>query len=258
MSIFRNRATGALIIIMIALVVIGFFIARQYYRSVNRAVDPRIVPARELYARYDNYALEGNYYKIFSLLDSVEDVYKAYPHYENSFEMGVLYNNRGAALITLSLFGDSIRADYNPLFKTSPDSIMNIAEYNIEKAISIYTDWIEYYGDKSSEDIAELIGTEFRGEMITDDEELTNKYLEARVNEIKTAVEETDRRLSVCYTNMGVIRRHNGEYEEAVRCYEKALNLWARNLSAENNLNTLLGKPLKKRNIIQNLFPPDK
>ncbi len=258
MNIFRNRATRALIMIMIALVVTGFLIARHYYRSANRAVDPRIVPARELYARYDNYAREGNYYKIFSLLDSVEAVYKAYPHYENSFEMGVLYNNRGAALITISLFRDSIRADYNPLFNTSPDSIMNMAEYNIEKAISIYNDWIEYYGDKSSEDIAELIDTEFRRKMITDDTELINKYLKARVDEIMTAVKETERRLSVCYTNMGVIRRHNGEYEEAVRCYEKALGLWDRNLSAENNLNTLLGKPLKKRNIIQNLFPPEK
>ncbi|MEA1885848.1 MAG: hypothetical protein U9N72_01385 [Bacteroidota bacterium] len=94
--------------------------------------------------------------------------------------------------------------------------------------------------------------------MLTDDQDLINKYIEKRADEIMKAVEETDRRLSVCYTNMDVIRRQRGEYEAAVRCYEKALDLWVRNLSAENNLNTLHGKPLKKRNIIQNLFPPEK
>ncbi|MEA1885847.1 MAG: hypothetical protein U9N72_01380 [Bacteroidota bacterium] len=74
---------------------------------------------------------------------AVEAVYKSYPHYENSFELGVIYNNRAAALITISLFRDSIRADYNPLFNTSSDSIMNMAESNIRKAISIYNNWIK-------------------------------------------------------------------------------------------------------------------
>ena len=258
MTIFRNRPTGALILIMIALVIIGYIIARQYYRSVNSKVDPRIVRARELYARYDSYALEGNYHKIFNLLDSVEAVYDSYPHYKNSFEKGVLYNNRAAALITISLFRDSIRADYNPLLNTLPDSIMNMAESNIKQAISIYNNWLDKYDNKSRENIVELIDTEFRKEMITGDQDLINKYLDARAGEIITSVEETDRRLSVCYTNLGVIERHRSKYEEAVWCYEKALDLWDRNLSAENNLNTLLGRPLKKRNIIQRLFPPEK
>ena len=72
------------------------------------------------------------------------------------------------------------------------------------------------------------------------------------------ALKETDRRLSVCYTNLGVIERTRGNYQEAIMNYEKALNLWDRNLEAENNLNRLLGRPIKKRNLLQKLFPPDR
>lgn len=258
MVIFRNKATGALIVIMIALVVTGLFIAKKYYGSVNSAVDPRIVPARELYAKYDNYAKEGDYYKIFALLDSVEAVYKEYPHYENSFELGVIHNNRAAAYITIILFGDSIRADYNPFTETDPDSLLNMAEAEVEKAISLYEGWLEKYGAESSEEIREMIDEDFIRKMPAQDPAMLEKYLEARAEEIVRAVEETDRRLSVCYTNLGVIKRQRGEYEQAVRCYEKALGLWDRNLSAENNMNILLGKPLKKRNIIQKMFPPEK
>jgi len=258
MGFFRNKATGALIVIMIALVVTGLFIAKKYYGSVNSAVDPRIVPARELYARYDNYAKEGDYYKIFALLDSVESVYKQYPHYENSFELGVIYNNRSAAYITILLFGDSIRADYNPFSGTDPDSLLNMAESEIEKAISLYEEWTGKYEGKSSGEISEMIAVEFRRKMPSQEPGMPEKYLDARAEEIVRAVEETDRRLSVCYTNMGVIKRQRGEYEQAVRCYEKALALWDRNLSAENNMNVLLGKPLKKRNIIQKMFPPER
>jgi tetratricopeptide (TPR) repeat protein len=258
MVFFRNKATGALIVIMIALVITGLFIAKKYYGSVNNAVDPRIVPARELYAKYDKYAREGDYYKIFDLLDSVESVYKKYPYYENSFELGVIHNNRAAAYITIFLFGDSIRADFNPFSGTDPDSLLNMAEREVEKAISLYEGWMLKYEGKSSEEISEMIAGLFKKNMLTEDPAMGDKYLETRAEEIVRAVDETDRRLSVCYTNLGVIKRQRGEYEQAVRCYEKALRLWDRNLSAENNMNVLLGKPLKKRNIIQKMFPPER
>ncbi|HDZ41594.1 MAG TPA: hypothetical protein ENH59_07950 [Bacteroidetes bacterium] len=258
MEFLRNKTTRALIIIMTALVIAGIIIARTYYNSQNKAVDPRVAPAREMYARYDHYAGEGDYYRIFALLDSVENIYKAYPHYNNSFELGVVCNNRAAALITIALFSDSIRADYNPWTDLPPDSIMTRAEFYINKAISIYDSWTLKYSSKSREEIAGLIEEDFRKGMLTDDNDSLLMYLEARAKEIITAVGETDRRLSVCYTNLGVIKRHRKEYEDAVSCYQKALELWDRNLSAENNLNILLGRPLKKRNIIQKLFPPEK
>jgi tetratricopeptide (TPR) repeat protein len=83
-------------------------------------------------------------------------------------------------------------------------------------------------------------------------------YLEKRVEEIIVAQHETKRRLSVSYTNLGIIHRHRGEFEEASEYYQKAFTLWEDNLTARNNLNILLGRPVEKRNFLEKLFPPDK
>ncbi|MCF8222402.1 MAG: tetratricopeptide repeat protein [Bacteroidales bacterium] len=257
-SLLKNNKTGALIIIMIALVAIGYFIATGYYTRENNSVDPRIVPARELYSDYDERAKEGNYNKIFSLLDSVESVYKTYKHYEDSYELGVLYNNRSAALITIAIYRDSIRSDYNPMSNMPADSILAIAELNVMKAVSIYDAFVQNYGNKDAEIVKSLIKEDFYDGMQNYDDELKDNYLDNRVDEIIAAIAETDRRLSVSYTNLGVIRRLQEKYEEAAVYYKKAIELWDRNLSAENNLNALLGKPLKRRNIIQKLFPPER
>ncbi len=258
MSILRNKKTRALIIIMIALVITGILIAKIYYRSENSSIDPRVVPAREMYARYDEYARQGDYHRIFALLDSVQDVYDSYPHYRQSYEVGVVYNNRAAALITIALFSDSIQADHNPWYGESTDSLLTLAEKNIDKAIFAYDRWLEDYKGLDKEEIKAVIKPGFSDGLNVDKPDLVERYLEKRAEEIIMAVKETGRRLSVCYTNMGVIKRQRKEYEEAVRCYEKAMSLWDRNLSAENNLNALLGRPLKKRNIIQKLFPPER
>jgi hypothetical protein len=47
-------------------------------------------------------------------------------------------------------------------------------------------------------------------------------------------------------------------YDSAAFYYNNAIELWDRNLTAENNLNILLNRPQKKRNLIQTLFPPEK
>ena len=99
---------------MAMVVVVGVLVARSYYRGTNSKVDPRILPARELYAGYDDYARSGNYFRIFNLLDSIEQIYIATPHYRESFETGVLNNNRSAALLTIALYQDSIPAFHNP------------------------------------------------------------------------------------------------------------------------------------------------
>jgi len=258
MGVFRNRATGALIAIMIALVVVGYIIAKVYYSTINKSVDPRVVPARELYAGYGDYAREGNYYNILDLLDSVESIYESYPHYSNSYEIGVINNNRAAAIITISLFSDSIPEEYNPFIEIPSDSLLTIAELNINKAIGLYNNWLGKYRDKSEEEIIQLIEPEFVIGMDNTEPDLIRRYMEARAEEITESVGETERRLSVCYTNLGVIKRQRKEYKEAIQYYEKALELWSRNLSAENNLNALLGRPIRKRNLIQKLFPPEK
>lgn len=253
-----NNSTKALVLIMIALVSIGMLIAWSYYRNIDRSIDPRVVKARELYAKYDIYAQEGNYYKVFALLDSIESIYSATKHYEGSFELGVLYNNRAAALLTITMSADSIPMKYNPYANSKADSIVTFAEINVLKAISIYDNWLIGYTGKSREQICEIIESEFMEGLENISPDLETKYLLARAKDIEKAISENDRRLSVCYTNLGIVFRQREQYKEAVEQYEKALELWDRNLNAENNINLLLGRPLKKRNIIQKIFPPDR
>jgi len=258
MRAFLNNSTRALILIMIVLVVTGILIARSYYGNINKSVDPRVAEARDLYAKYDNYAQKGNYYRVLALLDSIENIYKETRHYESSFELGVMYNNRAAALLTISIFSDSIPVRYNPYYDLASDSLVTLAEINVLSAISIYDSWAAGFVGKSQEQITGLIKTQFMDGLESLDPDLSKKHLEARVSDIKKAIIENDRRLSVCYTNLGIVYRQREEYKEAVEQYEKAMELWPRNLNAENNLNILLGKPIKKRNFIQKLFPPER
>ncbi|MEZ5000090.1 MAG: tetratricopeptide repeat protein [Bacteroidales bacterium] len=258
MMLRGNRPARVLILIMITIVVTGIAIATVYYRSVNGSVDPRVVPARLLYSQYDSYAQAGDYTRLLILLDSIEDIYKLYPHYAKSYEVGVICNNRAAALLTISLYGDSIRADYNPFYGIDPDSVSGMAEENALQAINTYNGWLDRYRGKSEEQVAEEIREQFFDGLTPAEGRDKSVYLKARAREICRAVPEADRRLSVCYTNLGVIYRQREEYDKAIEQYVKALELWDRNLSAENNLNILLGRPVKKRTFIQNMFPPEK
>ena len=247
-----------LILIMLVVVVAGILIARSYYGKKNRVVDPRIRSARELYSTYDRVALEGDYYRIFGLLDSIEKIYRSCPFYHASFELGVLDNNRGAAMLTLALFGDSIPGSRNPYAGLNKDSILDLAEARINRAILLYQDWNSRFSGKTAEQIREMIGDTFTAGLRDYDPSQVEKSLQNRILETLEAVEENMRRLSVCHTNLGVIYRLRKDYEEAAREYKLALELWDRNLEAENNLNRLLNRPIKERNILQKMFPPER
>lgn len=252
----EKRAVRKLILIMIAVVAAGIIIAWLYYSRVNSAIDPRIIEAREMYGRYDTYAMSGDYRLIFALLDSLEDVYNATDHYADAFETGVVHNNRAAALITLVLGEGKIPPEMNPYGHLGNDSIMYLARSYAKRAESLYLEWQQRFGDMTGEEIPEAVRERFLSGLQAAGEKETERYLKARVKEIERSLAETDRRLSVCYTNQGIIQRHFEDYEGAAQLYQRALDLWDRNLSAENNLNLLLGRPPVKRNIIQKLFPP--
>jgi tetratricopeptide (TPR) repeat protein len=243
---------------MLSVVTIGILIARSYYKDINRSVDPRIVHARELYAGYDIHAHSGDYYAIFGLLDSIEEIYHATAHYRDAFEVGVIENNRAAAMLTIALYRDSIPEAADPFAGVPTDSLVSLASYHVHRAISTYERWNLKFSDKSREEMREMIQPGFVKGLEGFEEEMTRSYLETRIREMESAQVENQRRLSVCYSNLGLVHRYRGEYETAAAQYMKAIELWNRNLDAENNLNILLNKPLRKRNFIQKLFPPDK
>lgn len=251
MRLLGTNRTRALIIIMCALVLSGIVISHFYYKSVNESVDPRIGEARKLYEKYNLYTQKNDLISVFYLMDSIEQIYASYPHYENSYEVGVLYNNRAAAYITLGLFTDNIQSE-------AQDSLFNLAEESANKSVNIYTHWLDRFSEKESDDIEHYISEDFLEGLEPYDDGEKMKFLERRVKDIVEAQSETSRRLSVSYTNLGVIFRQRQDYESAAKYYKKAIDLWSANLTAENNLNVLLGRPVRKRNLIEKLFPPER
>jgi tetratricopeptide (TPR) repeat protein len=250
MPIIKNRQTRELIIIMSSLVFIVILISWFYYGRINSSVDPRIVEARKMYEKYNDYTQSGNLDQVFLLMDSIEEIYSKSGHYRNSFETGVLYNNRAAAYLTKVL--------HNKDISLNADSLVSLAENNCFKSIDIYESWMKKYQDLDEKEIENKLSQGYSLELSDYSENLRDKYLANRLDELEEAQIETPRRLSVSYTNLGIIYRYRQQYDSAAIYYEKALTLWDQNLTAENNLNLLLGRPQRKRSLIQKIFPPEK
>ena len=253
MGIVNNKPTRALILILSALVLISILISRYYYKGINDAVDPRVKEARLLYEKYNDYTKTNSFDSILYLMDSIGAVYSTYTHYRNSYETGVLYNNKAATYLTMALHLDS--ADHQP---EKQDSLFSMAERMVNKSITIYTGWLDKFENESPKGIKNLIEPGFYSGLEQYSRELQETFLNNRIEEIQEAQLETKRRLSVSYTNLGIIKRHEMQYEEAAKHYMTALDLWERNLTAENNLNRLLGKPVKERSFLRKLFPPER
>ena len=128
----------------------------------------------------------------------------------------------------------------------------------VTRSIEIYEAWLEQFDLKNKAEVKDLIRQPFLSGLERYTIEEQEIFLEQRAEEIIAAQNETKRRLSVSYTNLGIIYRHREDYEKAAKYYQQAISLWSNNLTAVNNLNILLGRPLEKRNFLERLFPPEK
>lgn len=258
MSFLKDKRIRVLIIVMGILVAVSIVISRYYYQSVNTSFDPRVVPAKELYAKYNYMAVRNDFEGIFFLLDSMESIYQCYPHYKNSYETGVLYNNRAAALLIMAMHKDSLVINSKYFSALSSDTLFHMAQDAVNESIKIYEDWLIDYKGKTGPELKTMLNEAFMVGLEGFSEKETDRFKKSRLKEVQAAQFENLRRLSVSYTNLGIIYRNYNQYELAIEQYKKAIDLWDRNLNAQNNLNILLGRQLKKTNIIQKLFPPMK
>ena len=252
-----TKRLRTLILVLTGVVVVTIAFARWYYRRQNKWVDPRIAPARELYGQYNSLAAHNDYQRVLDLLEKIEDIYEKYPHYALSYEMGVLENNRAAVYLTMA---QSFELDTTLKKKnhngSEKDSLVQLGERACRRSIAIYENWLDNYQDSTLKDIKNSISKEFLAGLPVEDQ--ADNYLENRAREYQQARLEVPRRLSVAYTNLGVVHRFHGDYKTAAKLYRQALDLWDQNLSAENNMNHLMGLPLKKKNFIQKMFPQDR
>lgn len=254
-----NKNTLRVISIMTLIVLAGFAVAHFYYKNQNSKEDPRVVEAKRLYKDYDDFSKEKNYKGVLETLDKMGKIYLNEPHYANSYEMGVVNTDKAALFLTLAIYKDSITVPaeyYIDELELTKDSLLNYSEMLSLKSIEIYEQWIAEYKDLDEIAIREKIKNDFNS--IDAGENQKTTYLEKRIKDILAAQIETPRRLSVSYTNLGIVKRHKGKYADAAKLYKKALNLWDKNMAAKNSMNVLLGRPLEKANIIDQMFPPER
>lgn len=249
----KNKPRKVLVIFMGTFFVL--VIGLVYFLSMQeeKAEDPRVKHARMLYNQYNNLAAENNYREIIALMDSIESIYDSIPHYKYSFEMGVIHNNRCAAF--LSMYLNKIQTKDLDVSETQNDSLLDLAEYHAHKSIDSYNSWNNRFESKTKQEIRETIENEFLDGMENVDSKQQQKFLSNRVESLINAQKEINRRQSIAYTNLGIIYRHRNNYEKALLTYNKAIEKWNKNLTAENNRNILLGRPIKKHRMIDKFMP---
>ena len=246
MTIISKRLKTFLLILSLAS---GIIIASGYvyYRQINRAEDPRIIDARLKMTEYNRLMADNEPDLALLLLDHVEDIYMNTPGYPESYEPGVIHNNRGSIFL--------IKAEKYFLENKKPD-MENLAQArkHIEKGIQIYKGWLDKVTPMEKNRVRSMVLPCFQA----DDPAFTGldleKIIEKRVDDIMVSKTETLRRLSVSYTNLGIVFRYEGNPEESGECYKKAIELWPDNYVAKDNLNRLMGLPPEKRSIIRQIF----
>lgn len=245
----------AITLTITATILVGSYL---YYGAINKAEDPRILPAKELFQKYDKELESDEYVQALAILDQVLAIYRSTPGYEHSYEIGVLLNN--IATVYLVELETKILKKENgaAVDKASMEkSLVTAADYT-KQAINVYEKWLAEMGSLSEKEIEDHLKPFFREDDPAFSKNDPDRFLKKRVSQIIDAQLETPRRISVSLTNLGMINRYLGNLEEARNNYETAIKLWDRNYTAQDNLAILLNQPVKKRSMISRLFPPEK
>jgi tetratricopeptide (TPR) repeat protein len=240
-----------LLIFLVCITTTGFLVAYFYYNSKNKAEDPRVIGARLKLMEFDQLMKQRKYPEALQILNTVNSTYENTTGYKGSFEFGVIFNNRGSAYLSKALY-DSLTPD------EEKETLLRLAEENVQKSIYIYKTWIDSVGSMTRDQIKDNISPSFSKNDPGLQERNIGRIIDKRVEDIVFAQTETPRRLSVSYTNLGIIQRHQFRQEEAAKSYTEAIKLWKDNFTARNNFNVLMGLPPEDRSIIEKLFPPER
>jgi tetratricopeptide (TPR) repeat protein len=246
-----SKGTKVILLITFIVSLLTLTFAFFYYRNINRSEDPRIQRAREFMLQYDKIPVSARSFDAFPLLDSAAAVFRSLPDYANSFENGLIFNNKSSTLLVMALYDSTLQP---------PEKItlLTIASAYCDSSIILYERWINEWGELSLEAIADKI----RPFMKEDDPAFAGlnfqRIFSRRVRNIVMAQVETPRRLSVSLTNKGTIFRHTMQPDSSLICYRQALRLWKDNRTAASNLQVLLGGEPVKPSLIQSLYPPDR
>lgn len=247
-----KRVLFVVILITLGIILFSF----NHYRGINRSIDPRVVEGKKAFGTYGKLMAENNQEEALKVLDKIEAVYKSVPGYENSFELGVVSVNKGHIYL-VKVETEHLSED-KTIVEENLALYLKFARDYTEKGIVNYKNWIEVVGKFNDTEIVEHLNKYFK----RDDPAFKgfdfDIIFDKRIEEIKEAQVEVNRRLSVGYTNLGVILRYEEKPLQSKEYYEKALKLWPENPYAENNLRVLHGQKFKKRTIVEQMFPKER
>jgi tetratricopeptide (TPR) repeat protein len=251
MRIFNvTRETKLVLIVVISICAISFGIAFLYYGGVNKSEDPRITSAKFMFSRYDEWIQKKSYQPALTVLDSIEQILHNTPGYADSYELGIILNNRASVYLSRALYEteDSLIKRY----------LLDTALVFTHACIGHYNKWMDQYSKLSEEEISDVVKPYFQENDVAFKGKDYKKIIRKRAGDIVLAQKESPRRLSVAYTNLGIIQRHQFKQKDAIESYITAIRLWKDNPAALGNLNVLYGKPYSDRSTIKKLFPPDR
>ena len=249
MRLYVNKGIRIVIIIMLVVVTTGIFVAYFYYDSINSAEDPRVIEAKYQYKEYNKFVKQNDISAVFATLDTIEMIYSQFDDYRQSYELGVVNNNRSAVWLTTALADISI----DGIITSDLDSAEKYAVISID----IYLNWLQRFETLSEREISSIVKDYYKVEHKSFVTNNIDKVIGKRLDDIIKSKKETPRRLSVSYTNLAIVQRHKMNYEGAMTSYKKALTLWEGNRSAKNGINILLGYPVEEATILEKLFPED-
>jgi tetratricopeptide (TPR) repeat protein len=244
---------GTRVVISITLGICGtaVVVASLYYRGINRAEDPRILPVRELVKQSQELSGGRKAPEAFIILDSALQLLRSVPGYAGSYEAGVIYNNACSAWLLSALYDSTLAV-------SEKEKMLSAAREFADSSLQIYRSWISHWGNLTEKRVHAAISPFFKPDDPAFAGRDHQRILDKRVRDILEAQKETPRRLSVSLTNLGTIHRHLNQPDSALLCFSQALQLWEENSTAKNNLSVLMGGEPVKPGIIRSLFPPDK
>jgi hypothetical protein len=248
-----NITRGTRVVLGITLGVCGtaVLIAFLYYRDLNRAEDPRMIPVRELIREAGEFSAKHNPSNSAILLDSALRLSRSVPGYEDSWEPGVIFNNMCSAWLISALYDSTLAG-------SEKEQMLRLAGSLADSSLRIYRRWIARWDSIPDDRILAAIAPFFDpGDPAFNGLNPSN-IQKKRIRDIRSARIETPRRLSVSLTNLGTIQRHLNRPDSALACFTEALRIWDKNQTAKSNLSVLQGGKPVKRDLIQSLFPPDK
>ncbi|HPG73447.1 MAG TPA: hypothetical protein PLM49_04085 [Bacteroidales bacterium] len=242
----------AKIVIFIILAMIGssLLVAYLYYSAKNRAEDPRMVRVKKNLARFDEICASDGFDKALLMLADAEKILKNTAGYADSYELGIVYNNMASVYLQQAIYESSDSSKRVTLFV--------MADSMVQLSVNTYSNWMMQYGTMPVDSLKWHTLKTFNKNDEAFEGYNYEKIVNKRVDDLLLAQNETPRRLSVAYTNQGIVRRHQYRQQEAIECYVKAIELWKDNYTARNNFNVLMGLPPEDRSIVDQLFPPEK